>query len=317
MSKIENPDEFIWEQKYRPKTIKDAILPAAIKKDLLEFIEKGEIPHFLFSGSSGTGKTTAAYAIANSLDSDVLFINASLENGIDILRTKIQQFASTVSFSGGIKLVILDEADYLNASSTQPALRAMMEEFSKNCRFILTCNYKNRLIPALRSRCTSLDFVYPNDEKSKLLTEMYKRVLNILKTEGIEFDKKVVAEVVSNNFPDFRKTLNSLQLYSVSGTIDAGILVNLGDESFNELFKLLKEGQFTEVRKWVGKNSDIETTSLFRKFYDSATTIMEPQSIPQLVLTLAEYQHRAAFVADHEINNMAALTEIMINCKFK
>lgn len=317
MSKVENPDEFLWEQKYRPNTIQDCILPSAIKNDLIEFINKGQIPHFLFSGSSGTGKTTAAFAIAASLDSDVLFINASLESGIDILRTKIQQFASTVSFSGGIKLVILDEADYLNASSTQPALRAMMEEFSKNCRFILTCNYKNRLIPALRSRCTVVDFVYPNEEKPTLLAQMYKRVINILKTEGIEFDRKVVAEVVGTNFPDFRKTLQSLQLYSVSGTIDAGILVNLGDESFSELFKLLKDGQFTEVRKWVGKNSDIETTTLFRKFYDSSTSIMEPKSIPQLILTLAEYQYRAAFVADHEINTMAALTEIMVNCKFK
>jgi len=312
-----NAEEFLFSQKYRPKKLDDCILPAAIKETISDYVAKGEIPHFIFAGSSGSGKTTAALAIASALDSDVLFINASLENGIDLLRTKIQQFASTVSFSGGIKLVILDEADYLNSSSTQPALRAMLEEFSKNCRFIFTCNYKNRLIPQLHSRCTLIDFVYPADETPVLANQMYKRVCGILKNENIEFDKKVVAQLVAKNFPDFRKTLNSIQDYSANGKIDAGILVNLSDDSYKTLFELIKDKNFTETRKWVGENSDVDTTALFRKFYDSASLVMQPQSIPQMVLILAEYQHRAAFVADQEINIMAALTEIMGNCQFK
>jgi DNA polymerase III delta prime subunit len=288
-----------------------------MKKTFREFINSGELPNFLFCGGAGVGKTTVAKALCNEIGAEYLFINGSEESGIDVLRSKIKSFASSVSLTDSKKVVILDEADYLNANSTQPALRGFIEEFSNNCRFIFTCNFKNRIIEPLHSRCAVIEFKIENSEKQKIASLFFKRVVNILKEEAIKYDGAVVAEIITKYFPDYRRVLNELQRYSVSGTIDSGILVNLGDESYVELIKNLKAKNFTEVRKWVGKNSDIESTELFRKFYDKASDIVEQGSIPQLVLILAEYQYKAAFVADREINTMAALTEIMAQLKFK
>lgn len=310
-------DNFIWCERYRPATISDCILPATVKEQFKSFIQQGEIPHIMLYGPPGTGKTSAARALCNELGVEVMFINASLENGIDTLRNKITQFASTISLTSAKKVVILDEADYTNPQSFQPALRGFIEDFSNNCRFIFTCNFKNRIIEPLHSRCTGIDFKIDNLDKPKLMAQFFKRVCGILKTENIQFEQQVIAELVAKFFPDYRRTLNELQRYSVSGRIDIGALVNLDDEAYTQLVKSLKAKNFTEVRKWVGKNSDIETTELFRRLYDKSVDIMESPSIPQLVLILAEYQYRNAFVADKEINIMAALTEIMTQVKFK
>lgn len=309
--------QFLWTEKYRPSTIDDCILPDSMKKTFKEFINSGELPNFLFCGGAGVGKTTVAKALCNEIGAEYLFINGSEESGIDVLRNKIKNFASSVSLTDAKKVVILDEADYLNANSTQPALRGFIEEFSNNCRFIFTCNFKNRIIEPLHSRCAVVEFKIENSEKPKIAAGFYRRVLDILSFEKVEADGKVVAEVITKYFPDYRRILNELQRYSVSGVIDTGILVNLGDESYAELIKNLKSKNFTEVRKWVGKNTDIESTELFRKLYDKAIDYLELGSIPQLVLILADYQYKAAFVADREINTMAALTEIMGQLKFK
>ena len=315
---IDSRDEmFLWVEKYRPQKIDDCVLPDSLKKTFHEYIAQGELPTFLFCGSAGVGKTTVAKALCNEIGAEFLFINGSEESGIDVLRTKIKSFASSVSLTDAKKVVILDEADYLNPNSTQPALRAFIEEFSANCRFIFTCNYKNRIIEPLHSRCAVIDFKIENKDKQETMAAFFKRATQILKQEEIEFDAKVVAEVVAKHFPDYRRVLNELQRYSVSGKIDTGILVNVGEESYKELMKNLRDKNFTEVRKWVSKNSDSDTTSLFRELYDSAATTIEPNSVPQLVLILADYQYKAAFVADHELNIMAALTEIMAQCKFK
>ena len=310
-------NQYLWVEKYRPSTIDECILPDSMKKTFKEFIASGELPNFLFCGGAGVGKTTVAKALCNEIGAEYLFINGSEESGIDILRNKIKNFASSVSLTDSKKVVILDEADYLNANSTQPALRGFIEEFSNNCRFIFTCNFKNRIIEPLHSRCAVVEFKIENSEKPKIAAGFYRRVIDILSQEKIEADGKVVAEVITKYFPDYRRVLNELQRYSVSGVIDTGILVNLGDESYLELIKNLKAKNFTEVRKWVGKNSDIESTELFRRLYEKAFDYMEAGSVPQLVLILADYQYKAAFVADREINTMAALTEIMGQLKFK
>jgi DNA polymerase III delta prime subunit len=245
-------------------------------------------------------------------------VNGSDEGrSIDVLRTTIKGFASTVSLTDAKKVVIVDEADYMNAQSVQPALRSFIEEFSGNCRFIFTCNFKNRIIEPLHSRCAVIEFKIDSKDKQEIAATFFKRAVSILKQEEIEFDPKVVAELITKHFPDYRRILNELQRYSVSGKIDSGILLNMSEESFKDLVKLLKDKNFTEVRKWVAKQTDADTTSLFRELYDTASVNMDPNSIPQLVLTLADYQYKAAFVADHELNIMAALTEIMANCKFK
>jgi DNA polymerase III delta prime subunit len=310
-------NEYLWCEKYRPTTIDECVLPAGMKATFKEFIDSGELPNFLFAGGAGVGKTTVAKALCNEVGAEYLFINGSEESGIDVLRGKIKNFASSVSLTDAKKVVILDEADYLNHSSTQPALRGFIEEFSNNCRFIFTCNFKNRIIEPLHSRCAVVEFKIDNTEKPKIAAQFFKRALMILKTEGIEHDPRVVAELISKHFPDYRRVLNELQRYSVSGKIDSGILVNVGEESYAALIKSLKAKAFNEVRTWVGKNSDIESTEVFRKLYDKSVDVMEPGSIPQLVLILAEYQYKAAFVADREINTMAALTEIMAQVKFK
>jgi DNA polymerase III delta prime subunit len=310
-------DEFLWCEKYRPQVIDDCILPQQIKDSFKQYIAEGQLPNFIFSGSAGVGKTTVARALCNELGADYLFINGSEERGIDVLRTKIKQFASSVSITAeGAKVVILDEADYLTPD-TQAALRAFIEEFSNNCRFILTCNFKNRIIAPLHSRCAVVDFKIESKDKPKIAASFFRRVNDVLTSEGVESDSKVVAKVVETFFPDFRRVLNELQRYSVGGKVDTGILANMSDETMKELVGYLKEKNFIEARKWIARNNDIETSVLFRRLYDSAVDIVEGQSVPQLVLILADYQYKAAFVADIEVNNVAALTEIMANCKFK
>jgi replication factor C small subunit len=304
-------------EKYRPQTIDECILPKNLKETFKQFVQTGELPNFLFCGTAGVGKTTVAKALCNEIGAEYLLINGSEESGIDVLRTKIKSFASTVSLTDSKKVIILDEADYLNPNSTQPALRAFIEEFSNNCRFIFTCNYKNRIIEPLHSRCSVIDFKIENAEKQEIAAAFFKRTIGILKAENIDADQKVVAELVTKHFPDWRRVLNELQRYSVSGKIDAGILVNMTEDSFKDLLKNMKDKNFTEVRKWVAKNGDSETINIFRQLYDTASVNLEPASIPQLVLILADYQYKAAFVADHELNLMAALTEVMSSCKMK
>lgn len=311
-------DQFLWVEKYRPQKIDDCVLPEALKKTFKEYIAQGELPSFLFSGTAGVGKTTVAKALCNEIGAEYIMINGSDEGrSIDVLRTTIKGFASTISLTDAKKVVIIDEADYMNAQSVQPALRSMIEEFSQNCRFIFTCNYKNRIIEPLHSRCAVIDFKIDSSDKQQIAAQFFKRATQILKQEEIEFDPKVVAELITKHFPDYRRILGELQRYSVSGKIDSGILVNMSEESFRSLITMLKNKDFTEVRKWVAKQSDADTTSLFRELYDSASTNIDIGSIPQLVLILADYQYKAAFVADHELNIMAALTEIMAQCKFK
>lgn len=309
--------EYLWVEKYRPQKIDDCILPKNLKETFKQFVQTGELPNFLFCGTAGVGKTTVAKALCNEVGAEYLLINGSEESGIDVLRTKIKSFASTVSLTDSKKVVILDEADYLNPNSTQPALRAFIEEFSNNCRFIFTCNYKNRIIEPLHSRCAVVDFKIENIEKQEIAAAFFKRTMGILKQENIEADQKVVAELVTKHFPDWRRVLNELQRYSVSGKIDSGILLNVTEESFKQLITNLKEKNYTEVRKWVAKNGDSDTINIFRQLYDTASANMEAASIPQLVLILADYQYKAAFVADHELNLMAALTEVMAQCKMK
>ena len=311
-------DQFLWVEKYRPQNIDECVLPERLKNTFKEYITQGELPSFLFSGTAGVGKTTVAKALCNEIGADFIMINGSDEGrSIDVLRNTVKGFASTVSLTDAKKVIIIDEADYMNAQSVQPALRSMIEEFSANCRFIFTCNFKNRIIEPLHSRCAVIDFKIDTSEKQAIAAQFFKRAAQILKQESIEFDPKVVAELVTKHFPDYRRILNELQRYSVSGKIDSGILLNMSEESFRSLVKMLKEKDFTEVRKWVTKQSDADTSALFRELYDSASQTIEPNSIPPLVLILADYQYKAAFVADQELNIMAALTEIMAQCKFK
>lgn len=316
---IESRDEqFLWVEKYRPQKIDDCVLPQSLKDTFKQYVEQGELPSFLFSGTAGVGKTTVAKALCNEIGAEYILVNGSDEGrSIDVLRTTIKGFASTISLTDSKKVIIIDEADYLNAQSVQPALRSFIEEFSANCRFIFTCNFKNRIIEPLHSRCAVIEFKIDSKDKQEIAAAFFKRATSILKQESIEFDPKVVAELVTKHFPDYRRILNELQRYSVSGKIDSGILVNMSQESFKDLIKLMKEKNFTEVRKWVAKQSDADTTTLFREFYDTATTNMDANSIPQMILILADYQYKAAFVADHELNIMAALTEIMAQCKIK
>lgn len=309
-------DEFLWVEKYRPKTIEDTILPVGLKKSFKEFVDNGEIPNLLLSGTQGTGKTTVARALCEEVGADYIIINGSMNGGIDTLRNDIKNFASTVSLNGGRKVVILDEADYLNPQSTQPALRGFIEEFSKNCSFILTCNFKNRIIAPLHSRCSVIDFKIENGEKPQLAGQFFKRVKSILQSENVETNDKVVAELITRYFPDNRRILNELQRYGASGVIDEGILQASGDANIKDLMRELKAKNFKELRKWVALNIDNDPQQLFRKLYDNASTYVAPRSIPQLVVTLADYQHKSAFVADQEINLVACLTEIMVECDF-
>lgn len=311
-------EEFLYVEKYRPQNIEDTILPQQFKDQFKEFVKQGEIPNLLLSGSAGCGKTTIAKALCNELGADFIVINGSDEGRlIDTLRTKVKNFASTMSLQGGPKVVILDEADYISADSVQPALRGFIEEFSSNCRFIFTCNYKNRIIPALHSRTTVIDFKISPEEKPKLAQQFMKRVKTILDTEGVTYDDKVIAELIMRFFPDFRRILNELQRYGVSGTIDSGLLSSLTEEKFTPLINMLQEKNWGAMRKWVGQNSDQDFTSLYRKVFNALEVRLEPQSIPAAVLVIADYQYKAAFAMDSEINFTACLTEIMSECKFK
>jgi DNA polymerase III delta prime subunit len=316
---IESRDEqFLWVEKYRPQKIDDCVLPESLKKTFKEYVAKGQLPTFLFCGTAGVGKTTIAKALCNEVGADWIIINGSDEGrSIDTLRTTIKNFASTVSLTDSKKVVIIDEADYMNAESVQPALRNFIEQFSSNCSFIFTCNFKNRIIEPLHSRCAVVEFKIDNKDKQEIAATFFKRATQILKQENIDFDPKVVSELIIKHFPDYRRILNELQRYSVSGKIDSGILLNTSAESYKELIKNLKEKNFSEVRKWVGKNSELGTAALFKELYDNAINTLQESSIPQLILVLADYQYKAAFVADQEINIMAAMTEIMVNCKFK
>ena len=309
-------ETFLWVEKYRPKKITDCILPESIKNTFLEFVGQKEIPNLLLSGGSGVGKTTVARAVCEELHADYILINGSEESGIDVLRNKIKTFASTVSLQGGRKVVILDEADYLNPQSTQPALRGFIEEFHRNCRFIFTCNFKNRIIEPLHSRCAVVEFKI-NGNKATLATQFMGRVEHILKAEGIGFEEPVVAELIMKHFPDWRRVLNELQRYSVSGTIDSGILVNIAEVNMKELMGHLKNKQFGKVRKWVVDNIDNDPVKIFRRIYEKLYDFMEPGSIPAAVLVLGKYQYYSAFVADPEVNLLACLTEIMSQCEFK
>ena len=310
-------ETFLWVEMYRPKDIESCVLPKNLKDTFTDFVSEGNVPNLILSGTSGVGKTTAAKVILDELGSTHMMINGSEESGIDVLRTKIKNFASTVSLHGGRKYIILDEADYLNPQSTQPALRGFMEEFHNNCGFILTCNYKNRLIPPLHSRCSVVDFAIPNAEKPELARDFMQRTCAILESENIKYDKRVIAEMINKYFPDWRRVLNELQRYSVSGTIDAGILVDISEVNIKELMSSMKNKEFTNVRKWVVNNLDNDTVRLFRRIYDSLYDFVDGSSIPHVVVILGEYQYKAAFVADQEINLMACFTEIMARAKFK
>lgn len=306
----------LWCEKYRPKTVNDCILPDEIKTMFQTCVDKGTIPNLLLTGSAGTGKTTIARAMCEQLCADYIIINASLNNGIDTLRNEIKNFASTVSFTGHRKVVILDEAEYLNCNSVQPALRNFIEEYSRNCGFIMTCNFKNKLIEPLHSRCSVVEFKISNADKPKMAALFFKRACSILEQENVEYDKGAVAELIKKHMPDWRRVINELQRYSATGRIDAGILTTLKDESFKSLIGFLKEKKFTEMRKWVAENMDTDSATFFRKFYDLASTYVKPNSIPQLVLLLADYSYKAAFVVDQELNQVAFLTNVMVECEF-
>lgn len=310
-------NEFLWVEKYRPQKIADCVLPKHIKTTFEDIVNGGELHNMLLTGTAGLGKTTVAKALCNELNLDYLLINGSEESGIDTLRNKIKQFASSISLQGGYKVVILDEADYLNSQSTQPALRGFIEEFSANCRFILTCNFKNRIIEPLHSRCTTIEFNIPKKESAKLCLNFLQRCKTILTTENIQYEEKVLAELIMKHMPDWRKVLNELQRYSSSGVIDTGILVSLSEISLNDLMIHLKQKNFKDMRQWVANNIDSEPAAIYRKIYDNMTDYIEPSSIPQTVLILADYQYKNSFVADHELNTVACLTEIMAGVQFK
>ena len=311
-------DDFLWVEKYRPKTVSETILPTKLKTTFQTFVDQENIPNLLLSGTSGVGKTTIARAMLEELGSDYIMINGSDEGRtIDTLRVKIKQFASSVSLAGGRKYVILDEADYLNPDSTQPALRYAMEDFSNNCGFILTCNFANKIIAPLHSRCSVVNFTLTKNDKPKMATQFFDSVKKILDDEDIQYDKKVVAEVLMKYFPDNRRVLNELQRYAATGQIDAGILVNVSDENMTKLIEHLKEKDFTNVRKWVAKNVEGDSTDIFRQIYDKANAYAKPNSVPQVVVILADYQYKSAFVADHELNMMACLTELMVECEWR
>jgi DNA polymerase III delta prime subunit len=310
-------NDFLWVEKYRPTTIEETILPKPLKDVFAKIIEKGEVPNMLFTGSAGLGKTTVAKAICKELDLDYIVINGSEEGNIDTLRGKIRQFASSVSLQGGYKVVILDEADYLNPQSTQPALRAFIEEFSNNCRFILTCNFKNRIIEPLHSRCGVYEFNTSKKDMVDLVGQFFKRFTYILDDEDVEYDNKAAADLVMKYAPDWRRVLNEGQRNAISGLGVHANNIGVSSNTVISLAKYLKDKNFKSMRRWVVDNVDMDTNSIFRGLYDNMNELVEAQSIPQLVLILADYQYKDAFVADHELNVVACMTEIMSQVHFK
>jgi DNA polymerase III delta prime subunit len=309
-------EEFLWVEKYRPATIQDTILPCELKATFQQFVDQKNIPNLILSGSAGVGKTTVARAMLEQLGCDYIVINGSMNGNIDTLRNEILNFASSVSLLGGRKYVILDEADYLNANSTQPALRNFMEEFSRNCGFILTCNFKNRIIEPLHSRCSVIDFKISKKAMAKLATQFFKRVKFILDAEKVEYDPAVVAEVINKHFPDWRRVLNELQRYSATGKIDTGILVNLQESSIKDLIALLKDKNYTEVCKWVKSNLDTDVNTLYNQFYEVSNDVFTKNGGAQMILHIARYQYQNAFSANPEINFLAFLIEVMKDCEF-
>ena len=307
--------EFLWVEKYRPQTISDCILPDGLKQTFQEYVDAGEISNMLLCGTAGTGKTTVARALCNELGCDYIVINGSDESGIDVLRTKIRDFASTVSFESKAKVVILDEADYLNPNSTQPALRAFIEEFSGNCRFIFTCNFKNRIIEPLHSRTSVIDFKIEKKDRPEMAQKFLGRMQYILTQEGIPYEQNVLAELLMKHFPDYRRVINELQRYSKSGSIDSGILSNIAEINTKELIDSLKDKDWKKMRQWVVNNVDNDPQGVYRKVYDSL--IDKVKQVPHLVLLIADYQYKSAFVADQEINLTACLTDIMASVEFK
>tara|TARA_B100001113_G_scaffold95157_1_gene76233 strand:- start:688 stop:1626 length:939 start_codon:yes stop_codon:yes gene_type:complete len=309
--------DILWVEKYRPQTIQDCILPNTIKDSLQEFVDKNHVPNLLLSGGAGIGKTTSAVALCKETNSDYIIINGSEESGIDLLRSKLDQYCSSVSMTGGRKVVIIDEADYLNPSSTQPAMRGFIERFSANCSFIFTCNFKNRIIDPIHSRCAVIDYKIAKKDSPVIASSFFKRICTILEGEGVKYNQQVLIELVNKYFPDFRRCLNELQRYSVSGEIDSGILANISDQSIEDLMNLLKDKKFNDMRKWVAENLDNDSTKIFKKLYEALNTKVQENSIPQVVITLADYQYKSAFVADQELNMVACLTEVMADASFK
>lgn len=307
--------QVLWTEKYRPATVADCILPERLKIPFAEYVRQGLIPNLILSGGPGVGKTTIAKAMCEEIGCDYLVINGSDESGIEVFRGKVKNYASSLSMTGGRKAIIFDEADYLNPNSTQPALRNAMEEFAPNCSFIFTCNFKGRIIDPLHSRCAVVDFTLKNGEKQKMASEFFTRVQMILKSESVEYDKKVLVEFIMKFFPDFRRSIGELQRYAQFGKIDTGLLSQFGDLDITEVVQYLKEKNFGALRKWVGSR-DLDPTTLYRKLYDNLYTMVKPESIPQVILLLADYGYKQAFCADAEINVMACMTEIMLSVEF-
>jgi DNA polymerase III delta prime subunit len=308
-------EHLLFTEKYRPKTIAECILPDRLKTPFQEYVNQNNIPNLLLSGGAGVGKTTVAKAMCEEIGCDYMIINGSDENGVDVVRYKITNYASSMSLSGGRKVIIIDEADYLSPNA-QAAFRNAIEEFASNCSFIFTCNYKNKLIDPLHSRCAVVDFTLKNNEKTQMAGQFFKRIQSILQSEKIEYDDKVIVELIKKHFPDFRRVINELQRYSQFGKIDGGILSHIVEVSLGDIIKYIKDKDFGAIRKWVASN-DIDATTFFRKIYDNLYDVLKPQSIPQAVIILADYQYKQAFVADTEINTVACLTEIMVGCEFK
>jgi len=313
---VSDVTNLLWVEKYRPKTLSDCILPTDLSIVFNGMVKEGTIPNMMLYGKAGTGKTTVARALANDLNADSIVINCSEENGIDTLRTKIRNYCSTVSLNGGLKIVILDEFDYANAQSIQPALRGAIEEFANNCRFIMTCNYKNRIIDPLHSRCTGIDFTVPSSEKAQVAVGILKRIEYILNNEKIPYDTQVLSNLVKKHFPDIRRVINELQRYSSSGKIDVGILGQGSSESYKELLGFMKAKDFTSCRKWVIQNLDLNTADFYKRLYMELYTALKPNSIPQAILIIAEYQYKSGFAADQEINTMALIVQLMMDCEF-